>query len=152
MKCSCVLNYRFYLFALFNTVETVFAVERNINSKSSQVLSDPIGVSHYFQMFLGLFLIVLLIFGLAWLIKRINNFQGNMCNTLRVLSMISVGQKEKVALIQVGEKQLLIGVAQGNINTLLVLDEVITDNVSKNVPFTFSDKLSAVLKGKAVQS
>jgi len=149
MNFRCVFNNTIYLLVVFNTVGTAYAVERNVNSTSSQVLSDPIGVSHYFQMFFGLFLIVLLIFGLAWLIKRINSFQGNMNNALRVLSMISVGQKEKIALIQVGQKQLLIGVAQGNINTLLVLDENIENNVSKDQTSTFSDKLSAVLKGKS---
>jgi len=151
MKLRYLLNHLILLYFFFMNIETVFAIDRNLKAKSDQVLSDPIGASHFFQMFLGLFLIVLLIFGLAWLIKRVNSFQGNVNGALKVLSMMSVGQKEKIVLIQIGKKQLLVGVAQGNINTLLILDELIENRTSENHASTFSDKLSAVLKGKVVE-
>jgi len=140
----CLFNVTLFLF----NIETVFANDSKNKITSNHVLTDSIGASNYFQMFFGLLLIVALIFGLAWLIRRINNFQGNMNGVLKVLSMISVGQREKVALIQVGNKQLLIGVSSGNVNTLLVLDDMIESKKSTNEQISFADRLSAVLKRK----
>jgi len=44
---------------------------------------------------------------------------------LRALESIAIGMKERVVLVQAGEKQLLIGVAPGNVRTLHVFDEAI---------------------------
>ena len=48
--------------------------------------------------------------------------QGKMIKTL---ATVSLGLKEKVSLIQVGEQQLLIGITAQSIQTLLVLDQPI---------------------------
>ena len=37
---------------------------------------------------------------------------------MRVVSALSVGMREKVVLVQVGEEQLLLGVAPGRVNVL----------------------------------
>ncbi|VAW92957.1 hypothetical protein MNBD_GAMMA22-553 [hydrothermal vent metagenome] len=133
-------------------INNVLSVERKSSPVSEKVLSDPVGVSQFFQMFLGLVLIVGLILGLAWLVKRINNYQGNMNGVLKLLSMISVGQREKIVLIQIGKQQLLIGVAPGKVNTLLVLNENIESAEVKRITVSFADKLSAVLKGNEPKS
>jgi flagellar biogenesis protein FliO len=53
--------------------------------------------------------------------------------------------------MQVGEKQLLVGVTQGRMETLLVLDEKIEiDNSSSQT--TFAERLTQVIKQKAVAS
>ncbi len=148
-----LLKYLFTGFLLFVCdVNYVLSVERNLPTASEKVLSDPVGVTQFFQMFLGLLLIIFLILGLAWLVKRINNFQGNMNGVLKLLSMISVGQREKIALIQVGEQQLLIGIASGKVNTLLVLEKNIENGNANRPSISFSDKLSAVLKGRVIES
>ncbi|MFV2059320.1 MAG: flagellar biosynthetic protein FliO [Gammaproteobacteria bacterium] len=149
MNLLCKLFFLCFSYLWFGGVESALAIDRKLKASTDQVLSDPVGISDFFQMFLGLILVVLLILGLSWLIKRINGFQGNMNGVLKVLSIISVSQREKVALIQVGDQQLLIGVSSGAVNTLLVLDEAIENTVSRDKKISFSEKLSAVLKGKA---
>jgi flagellar protein FliO/FliZ len=149
MKLNVKIKFLFYSSLFFMDIENIFAVDRKLNSTSEQVLSDSISTGHFFQMFFGLLLVIILIFGLAWLIKRINNFQGGMNDVLKILSIISVGQREKVVLIQVGEQQLLIGVSTGMVNTLLVLDEVVENKVSDNNQVSFSERLSTVLKGRS---
>ena len=54
---------------------------------------------------------------------------------IQTLATISLGLKEKVSLIQVGEQQLLIGITAHSIQTLLVLDEPIKqDDIEKQTP------------------
>lgn len=69
---------------------------------------------------------------LAYLAKRLQGMnrsnmggfsaQGKMIQTL---ATTSIGLKEKISLIQVGDQQLLIGITPQSIQTLLVLDEPI---------------------------
>ena len=40
---------------------------------------------------------------------------------INIISAISVGQRERIALIQVGEEQILIGLTQGRIDKLHTL-------------------------------
>lgn len=73
----------------------------------------------------GLLLVLGLIFGLAWLLKRMPgmNMGVRPSDQLRIVSMLSVGTKERVMVIEVGKEQLLIGVTAGGISALHTLPE-----------------------------
>jgi flagellar protein FliO/FliZ len=63
-----------------------------------------------------------LIAGLAWLAKRMRGF-GNVAggrDRIQVLSSQVLGPKERCVLIRVGDTDVLIGVAQGNVRPLHV--------------------------------
>ncbi|NDY97147.1 flagellar biosynthetic protein FliO [Wenzhouxiangella limi] len=73
----------------------------------------------------GMLAVVVLIFGLAWAVRRfsfLKGFQGDGNNPIRNLAQLSVGPKERVVLIEVEGKRLLIGVAPGRITRLDVPD------------------------------
>jgi flagellar protein FliO/FliZ len=72
-----------------------------------------------------LLVVIGLILLLAFLAKRVGGIQLQNAGAIKILSMMPVGNKERIALIQVGNKQLLIGIAPGRVNTLLVLEEPI---------------------------
>ena len=74
---------------------------------------------------IGLVLVLGLILGLAWLLKRLPGAGLGIRPTeqLRVVSMLSVGAKERVMVIEVGKEHLLIGVSAGGITTLHTLPE-----------------------------
>lgn len=75
------------------------------------------------KMVLGLLFVLLLIFLLAWLFKRYLG-GGVISNaSLKAIAGVSVGQKERVVLVQVGERQLLLGVAPGQVNMLYPLEK-----------------------------
>jgi flagellar protein FliO/FliZ len=133
------------LFSFFTTL-TYAAQEKNIPS----LTNEPVGVSNYIQMFFGLFLVVGLIFGMAWFMRRMGNMQGMAAGNLKVLGGISIGQRERVVLIQAGEQQILIGVAPGTIRTLHVLDEPIVLNTptSSTGASGFAEKLHAAIKNR----
>jgi flagellar protein FliO/FliZ len=45
---------------------------------------------------------------------------------MQVISALSVGARERVVLIQVGEKQMLLGVAPGRVNYIKELEQTLT--------------------------
>lgn len=78
------------------------------------------------QTAIWLLVIVGLILVLAWAVRRFTNIGPRSVGAMRVLSALPVGNRERIALVQVGDKQLLIGVAPGHVSTLHVFD--------KNIP------------------
>ena len=79
--------------------------------------------SHYFlQLFIGLSCVILCIFALSWLLKRLHRLPGKSINELELLSSLAVGQRERIAIVRAGNTQLLLGIAPGNISTLHILD------------------------------
>lgn len=99
------------------------------------------------QVTLGLALVLGLIFVAAWAVKRYTVLPGGASGALRVVSVLPMGQREKVVLVQVGEKQLLLGVAPGRISTLHVLDENIeTVKAGSATQGGFPDRFRAALK------
>ncbi|MCA1805149.1 MAG: flagellar biosynthetic protein FliO [Xanthomonadaceae bacterium] len=87
--------------------------------------ADPLAVGNLVQLTLGLLAVLLLLGGLAWLLRRSGRFTTGMHGALQVLGGVSMGTRERVVLLQVGKQQLLVGVAPGRIQTLHVLDEPI---------------------------
>lgn len=73
----------------------------------------------------GLILVLGLILGLAWLLKRMPGLGVGLRpnESLRVVSSLSVGAKERLLVVEVGGEQLLVGVSAGGINTLHRLAE-----------------------------
>lgn len=143
-----------FLTLLFSQVSyAVVSADKSKEKVITSLTSEPIGLSNYMQMFFGLFVVVALIFGMAWFMKRLGSINGMATGNLKVLGGISVGQRERVVLIQAGETQLLIGVAPGEIRTLHVLDELITNqsttaDSSSTITSSFADKLHAAIKNR----
>jgi flagellar protein FliO/FliZ len=85
--------------------------------------ASGVDVSTLVRMILGLGVVIAAIIGLAWFLRRLGGVGHNVGGQLRVLGGIAVGQRERVVLIQVGQQQLLVGVAPGRVQTLHVLEE-----------------------------
>jgi len=107
-------------------------------------VQDPLAMTNLWQLTLGMVAVLGLIVGISWLLKRSGRFQiagGG----LRVLGGLSMGTRERVVLLQVGETQLLLGVAPGRVQTLHVLEQPL--DFGKPVTGSgFSDQLSRILK------
>ena len=72
---------------------------------------------------MGLVVVVALILGLAWVLKKYGRLPVNNQVEMKVLGGLSLGTREKAVLVQVEGKRLLLGVAPGRGNTLHVMGE-----------------------------
>ncbi len=128
------------------------AVAHGLNAlKPAGAASHSLGTSSYIQMILGLLFIVLLIFALAWLMRRMGRMQSVMGGCMKLLGGVSLGQRERAVLVQVGETQMLLGVAPGSVRTLHVFDKPVVTTAEPAAGDSFADKLNAVLKQKVVR-
>ncbi len=85
------------------------------------------------QMVLVLALVLGLLLALAWVLRRAGLVQGAANGHLKILGAVSVGTRERVMLIQVGQEQLVVGVTAAEISLLHLLAEPI-DVTTPNVP------------------
>ena len=95
------------------------------------------------NLLLGLGFLLALVGVAWWLVRRMVGLQlaGNRA-PIRVLGSLPVGTRERVVLVQVGEQQLLLGVAPGRVNLLHRLDEPL----SLEGGGEFADRMRQVLQ------
>jgi flagellar protein FliO/FliZ len=80
--------------------------------------TDPMSSGYLLKLVIGLLMVLALIFVFAWAARKMRLTPAGQQGVIRVLSAISVGQRERIALIQVGDEQILIGLSPGRIQTL----------------------------------
>jgi len=86
---------------------------------------DPMGSAGKVIVFL--LLTIVLIFALAWLLSRIKGrgFIHSSHGNIKIIESQTLGMKEKIAVIQVGNKQILVGITAQQITHLADLDQPI---------------------------
>jgi flagellar protein FliO/FliZ len=118
-----------------------------LNKAGATLPESTTAGSSLLQVFLGLVVVLLMIGGVAWLARRFGSFHSGASGSLRILGGLSMGPRERVVLLQVGEKQLLLGVAPGRVSTLHVLDKPVPVAPATNMQGeNFATRLAAVLK------
>ncbi|MGH1441686.1 MAG: FliO/MopB family protein [Cellvibrionaceae bacterium] len=115
------------------------------------VAGSPVSYSaNIMQMMMGLFFIVIMIFGVVWLMKKVG-YQGYSASGLiKVKSCLPISTKEKILLIEVGGEQVLVGTAPGFIGHIKTIDKPIKDSSEAAFPTppaasAFADKLKKIL-------
>jgi len=124
--------------------------------QAAEKSASPIGMAHevmdggfMLQFLAGLAIVLLSILALAWLLKRAGGLRASAHGTLRVIDGIALSARERIVLVQVGDTQVLLGVAPGRVNRVHVLDEklsVVAPPATAQV--NFAERLRQVMGGE----
>jgi flagellar protein FliO/FliZ len=110
-------------FAIFTASVMAFAASFIAPASFAQASAEKITSGGYLlQVVLGLSAIVALIFALAWVAKRFSRgavFQGN--KSIKVVTQMPLGLKEKLVVVEISGKQLLLGLTAQQISHLYTL-------------------------------
>lgn len=79
---------------------------------------DPLSAGNLLSVFLGLTFVVALLLAAAWMIRRFQKIQAPREGALQVTAQLSLGLKERVILLRVGDENVLIGCTPGSIRPL----------------------------------
>lgn len=111
---------------------------------------DPVSSSYLIKLTGGLVLVVGLVFFLAWLVKKTQLVQSSNSGLIKIVSAISVGQRERIALIQVGDEQILVGLTPGRIDKIHKLEKAISaESAPSAASSSFQRKFQQLMnKGK----
>lgn len=101
------------------------------------------------QLLLGLLLVIGLIFVLAWLVRRVQQSLpvSSSQQAISLLASQSLGPRDRLLLVQVGNEQILLGLTPGNIVPLHVLQEpVVITKAQAPLGSAFAQRLASALK------
>ncbi len=76
------------------------------------------------QMLVGLAVVLALLGGIAWLLKRYSGLRGTGSGLIRIVGGAAVGQRERIVVVEVGGTWLLVGVAPGQVRTLHTMPRI----------------------------
>jgi flagellar protein FliO/FliZ len=115
---------------------------------AAALAAAPSAVGGVAQTLLGLVAVLAAIVGLAWLLRRAGRLPAGAQSVIRVLGGARMGARERVVLVQVGETQMLLGVAPGRVQTLHVFAQPAVAVRDREPPLAsaFSERLLALLK------
>lgn len=82
---------------------------------------SPATASSLLQMLLGFAIVLALLVGIAWLMKRMGVTGPAASSVARVVGGVSVGNRERVLVVEVGDQWIVVGVAPGRVNALSTL-------------------------------
>ncbi|KTD41628.1 flagellar protein fliO [Legionella parisiensis] len=98
------------------------------------------------RIIMGLLLVLLLIMALSWVVKRLHGMQMGSAKGFQSIASMILGPKEKITLLKVGTRYLLVGSGAGQITLLYDFGEQLPtgfDSINKN---SFADLLKSVTK------
>lgn len=145
---------------LFNTVcrccrwlvPVVYTAGAWGDTEKSTGATSLLGGAYLLQVLGSLILVFGAIFGVLFLLKKLNGLPLSSSSPIRILASSRVGTREKIILLEAGQQQLLVGVTSGCIRTLHVLDKPILDTAaSAGKNGNFASVLGASLQGRDSQ-
>lgn len=80
-----------------------------------------------FQALLGLVVVLGILAALAWGIKRTGLAKNTAPSTVKVIGGVSIGNRERILVVEVADQWIVVGVAPGRVNTLSTMPRQIQD-------------------------
>lgn len=107
---------------IFFTILLIF-VCINVSAADEIVTSsNAIGFSDYFKVVLGLVFVIALFLVSTFLFKRFGSGPMTSRGELRLIDVLHLGNRERLILVELKNKQILLSVASGQVNKLDVAD------------------------------
>ncbi len=138
---------RFVLFfgtALFTL--PLYAAEQAEKATVPHMSNTALGTGALIQTVLVLLLIVGMIFGLSWLVRRTGYAAGAGKGMVKVLGGVSLGPRERAMILQAGDTRVLVGVAPGRVQTLCLLPSAPDDRTGIPEEKPFASQLDSALE------
>lgn len=109
---SIVMNKLIVMIALI-------AVSLPVMAEASNQITTESGL---FRMILGLLVVLALFVGLAWIVKRMVPKISGTDSLIKLKGGVSVGSRERVVVVQILNRLIVVGVAPGHVTALANLD------------------------------
>ena len=119
-----------------------------------------LGIGAVLQTIVGLLVVIGLVFGCAWLARRFGFQPGSRGGLVKTIGGASLGGKERVAVVEIGDTWLVLGAAPGNVRLLHTMPAGSASPDASGIPVssvadpraplsgTFAQRFGDALKGE----
>ena len=94
-------------------------------------------------------IVVAAVVGLGWLYSRIRLPGGGSANIINIVASQALGPKERLLLIEVGDKQLLVGLTSSQLSTLHTFEDRLSVEKESAESPGFLERLRSAQRGVA---
>jgi len=117
-------------------------------ASAADAVQQTSGFASFFQALMGLAVVLGLLYGFFWLLRRFGPGQTGAQGAVRIVGGVMLGPRERLVVVEVQDTWLLVGVAAGHVSTLHTLPrpEGLAPAPLQSAPQPFSDKLTDLLK------
>jgi flagellar protein FliO/FliZ len=132
------------------------AADMNAVNHAAQIASGvgagtavpSLGFGAVLQTLLGLAIVIAFVFGCAWLARKFGVAGTKRTGLVKVIGGASLGNKERVSVVEIGDTWLVLGAAPGNVRLLHTMP---AGSAELNGPETATAPESAGLQGNFSQ-
>ncbi|HWU99165.1 MAG TPA: flagellar biosynthetic protein FliO [Oxalicibacterium sp.] len=128
---------------------SVVAVARPIPSTVAS-MPAPSPTGGLLQVLLGLIVVLGLMAALAWVLRRFNSAKGLGHADIRVIGGVSVGNRERVVVVEIADQWIVVGVAPGRVSAVATMQKqdvaIATDSDVAPPAKNFSNWLAQTLE------
>lgn len=110
------------------------------------VTTSGIGGSELLSFALSLIVVVAAIVTFGWLYSR-GRTVGRTNGVINVVASRALGTRERLLLVEIADKQLLVGMTASQVQTLHVFDKPIVNVTAKSESGGFASRLKSAVKG-----
>ncbi len=103
----------------------------------------PIGGSEIANLGTGLALVIGAILLCGWIYSRSRGLKGHAGDVFNILASQALGPKERILLVEVANKQLVIGMTATQVQTLHVFDERVVEDAKPGGQVSFANRLKS---------
>lgn len=110
----------------------------------------PVANSELLGLAGSLVLVIGAVVVVGWLYSRTQGLRGVASDVINVVAAQALGPKERIILVEVGGKQIVLGMTAQQVQTLHVFDEpVAASGQAEPVASAFAKRLRSVIRGAA---
>lgn len=108
-------------------------------------MSSPVSVTSMLSLASSLIFVIGAILFVGWLYSRTRGVNLSASKVINVLAAQPLGPKEKIVVVQIGNKQIAVGMTPSSLQTLHVFDEPVVTQREGATAASFSDRLRHAL-------
>ena len=111
--------------------------------------TGPASAGSLLQVLLGLIVVLGLMALCAWMLRRFSTSRTANGTNIRIVGGVSVGTRERVMVVEVGEQWIVVGVAPGRVTSLSTMpkqESVPPSSDTPQAPRNFSNWLAQSLE------
>jgi flagellar protein FliO/FliZ len=124
---------------------TVLAAEKPLNLAPAGMAGEVLGGGFILQSLAGLLIVLVSVVALAWMMRRFGRLQLSAKGALRMIDGMALSTRERIVLVQVGDTQVLLGVAPGRVEAIHVLDKPVVADEGEEITGSFAVRLKEAL-------
>lgn len=123
----------------------LLAISALLFSGAAYAADQPSNVTlDLFKVLLGLIVVLAMMAGSVWMLKRFGLNRAAAGSTVKIVGGVSVGNRERVLVLEIADQWIVVGVAPGRVNSIATLPRQEQAVAAANEPI--SNNFAAWLK------